>query len=251
MRLGIFGRGRLASAIAEAAGRAAPGDGHAPDPAKPIWMVGRDEEPDSPVDVAIDASHADAVEGHLEWALAAATPLVIGTTGWSIPDLEARVADRIGVVVAPNFSLAVALLRRLTAVLAGFAALDPARDPYVIEHHHTGKKDAPSGTAKMLAEAMLEGCPRKTEWVIPSGKIEPHQLGLSVIRAGTAPGTHVVGIDAPAETLEICHVARSRATFAEGALAAARWVRGRTGVHRFDAVAAHLLDPLFSGSNVR
>ena len=234
LRIGLFGRGRLAAAIREAA----PAAGVAI-----AWQAGRGEVPGGPVDVALDASVADAVEGHLDWALATGTDLVLGTTGWSLSDLEARIGSRIGVLTAANFSLAVALMARLATVLGRFAALDPARDPYLFEHHHHLKADAPSGTAKTLAAALLAGCPRKTAWTL--GPAEPHQLSVGVLRAGAEFGTHTVGLDAPAEVLELTHRARSRAPFAEGALAAARWLRGRKGCFTMDDLAREVLDPLF------
>ena len=231
-RIGIFGRGRLGSAIAAEAGEAV------------AWQVDQDEVPSGPVDVVIDASVAEAVEEHLVWALDTGTNLVIGATGWSLPDLETRVADRIGVLTASNFSLTVALMARLATVLGRFAALDPARDPYLVEHHHRLKADAPSGTAKTLAAALMAGLPRKTEWTLTNPA--PHQLSIGVIRAGAEVGTHTVGLDAPAEVLELTHTARSRAPFAQGALVAARWLQGRKGLFTMDDLAADLLDPLFA-----
>lgn len=231
-RLGLFGKGRLGSAIAAEAGAAL------------AWQVGREERPTTPVAVAIDASVAEAVEAHLAWALETGTDLVIGTTGWSVPDLEGRVAGRIGVLAASNFSLSVALMARFATVLGRFAALDPARDPFLVERHHRLKADAPSGTAKTLAAALLRGCPRKTEWTL--GTPAPHQLSIGVVRAGAEFGTHTVGLDAPAELLELTHIARSRAPFAQGALAAAQWLHGRRGVFTMEDLAADLLDPLFA-----
>ena len=230
-RLGIFGRGRLGRAIAEAGGDAV------------AWQLGRDGYPPSQVDVAIDASHAEAVEAHLAWALETGSSLVIGTTGWTIPDLEGRVGGRIGVLVAPNFSLSVALMARFAQVLGRYAALDADRDLYLLEHHHRAKADAPSGTAKRLAAALMAGDPRKTEWTL--GTAAPHQLSVGVLRAGSELGAHTVGLDAPAETLEITHRARSRALFAEGALRAAAWLEGRKGLFTMDDLAKDLLDPLF------
>lgn len=230
-RVGVFGKGRLAAAIAAEAGDTL------------AWQAGRGDVPPSPVDVAIDASVAEAVEAHLAWALETGTDLVIGVTGWSLLDLEARVAGRIGVLTASNFSLTVALMARLATVMGRFAALDPARDPYLVEHHHRLKADAPSGTAKTLAAALMQGCPRKTEWTLSTPS--PHQLSVGVVRAGAEFGTHTVGLDAPAEVLELTHTARSRAPFAQGALVAARWLRGRQGVFSMDDLAADLLDPLF------
>ncbi|WP_291272870.1 dihydrodipicolinate reductase C-terminal domain-containing protein [Geothrix sp.] len=231
-RLGLFGKGRLGSAIAAEAGEAL------------AWQVDREGRPTGPVAVAIDASVAEAVEAHLAWALETGTDLVIGTTGWSVPDLEDRVAGRIGVLAASNFSLSVALMARFATVLGRFAALDPARDPFLMERHHRLKADAPSGTAKTLAAALLRGCPRKTEWTL--GTPAPHQLSIGVVRAGAEFGTHTVGLDAPAELLELTHIARSRAPFAQGALAAAHWLQGRKGVFTMEDLAADLLDPLFA-----
>ena len=236
MRLGLFGRGRLGSAILAAAQRQTDLD--------IIWSVDRGEVPSGAVDAAIDASVAQAVAGHLAWALETGTPFVIGTTGWEIPDLQARVADRIGVLTASNFSLTVALMARLSLVVGRYAQLEPSRDPYVFEHHHRLKADAPSGTAKTLAAAVMQGCPRKSEWVL--GAAEPHQLNIGVLRAGSEFGLHTVGIDTPSETLEITHHARSREPFAEGALAAARWIQGRKGLFTMDHLAAAILNPLFA-----
>lgn len=238
MRVGLFGRGRLATAIAQTASA----QGHTV-----AWQLGRGEMPSDPVDLALDASAAAAVADHLAWALETGTDLVIGTTGWVLPDLEARVGDRIGVLTAPNFSLGVALQRRLAYVLARFAALSPERDPFLEERHHRHKADAPSGTAKALAAAVLAGCPPKRR-AAPApleGPIPPDLLSVAVTRAGSAFGTHTVGVDAPAELLTLTHEARSRAAFGEGAVAAALWLRGRRGCFTFDQFAAETLDPLF------
>ncbi len=234
MKIGMFGRGRLGSAIATLGGD------------RIAWQIGRQQEPPGPVDVAIDASVADAVEGHLNWALQNSTDLVIGATGWSIPDLKERVGDRIGVVVAPNFSLSIALYTRLALVMARFAALDPARDPYIVEHHHARKKDAPSGTAKLLARVIMKGCPRKTEWTLQGpGDLKEHQLSVSSIRAGHTYSSHIVGIDAPAETLELHHASRSPMAYADGALRVSAWIHGRKGVFTMDQFSEETLDPLF------
>jgi 4-hydroxy-tetrahydrodipicolinate reductase len=200
--------------------------------------------------VVIDASSASAVEAHLQWCLDHGADFLIGTTGWSIPDLAARVGDRIGVITAPNFSLTVALYARLSLILARFAALDEQRDPYLVEHHHARKHDAPSGTAKLLAGVLMEGCPRKTGWAIPAagGDLQPHQLNVSSIRAGHTYSSHIVGLDAPGEVLELHHAARSARPYAEGALVAAQWIRGRKGLFTMDQVAKDVLDPLFAGA---
>lgn len=235
MKIGVFGRGRLGREIAELAGP------HL------AWVLGKGEHPPGPVDVAIEASHAEVVPIHLDWALGHGADFLIGATGWAIPDLPDRVGHRIGVVVAPNFSLTVALYARLSLILARFAALDEERDPYLIEHHHARKHDAPSGTAKQLAAVLMKGCPRKTNWAMPAAgtSMGPHQLNVSSIRAGHTYSSHTVGVDSPGEILELHHSARSARPYAEGALQAAHWIRGRKGVFGMDQVAAELLDPLF------
>ena len=235
MRVGIFGRGRLGLAIAEQV--AASGD------LELVWHIDQGEAPGAGAELAFDASAAAAVPEHLDWALATGTDLVIGATGWSLPDLQARIQGRIAVLTSPNFSLAVALMARMSLVLGRFAALDPELDPFITDHHHRLKADAPSGTAKRLAAAVMAGCPRKTAWTLDTPA--PEQLSIGVLRAGSEFGAHTVGLDGPAEVLELTHRARSRGVFARGAVLSARWVRGRKGLFTFDQYAQETLDPLF------
>ena len=236
MRVGIFGRGRLGGAIA----RAVPADWRI------VWQLGRGEDiPAETPDVAIDASVAEAVPAHLEWALSTGANLVIGTTGWDLPGAAGRVGRRIGVLVAPNFSLGAALMGRLAGVLGAFAALDPARDLFLAEAHHRRKADAPSGTARMLADRLVAVCPRYDGWSL-SPPATPHTLGVGVVRAGAECGTHTMGYDSPGEVLEITHRVRGREVFAEGAVAAARWMAGRRGWYRFADLADEVLGQLFS-----
>jgi 4-hydroxy-tetrahydrodipicolinate reductase len=235
VKIGLFGRGRLGSAIATAAG---------PDLA---WQVGREAPPDRPVDVAVDASAGAAVPAHLDWALSKGTNLVIGATGWDIPDLAARVGSRIGVVVAPNFSLTVALLAKLTRVIARYAATEPRFDPYIVEHHHAMKADAPSGTARMLAAVILQACDRKKTVATPhEGKIRPTDLSVSSVRAGSSgANSHTVAIEAPEESLLVRHDGKTSAAYGPGALAACRWIVSRRGVFTMNDVARDVLEPLF------
>jgi len=235
MRIGVFGTGRLGSAIAHLAG------------SQLTWQVSRETPPPGQVDVAIEATVAARVQDRVDWALATGTQLLIGTTGWSEADLEAQVERRIGVLVAPNFSLTMALYARLSLILARYAALSEDQDPYLVEHHHARKHDAPSGTAKQLAATLLKGCPRKTEWVIPAvgTPVAPHQLNVSSIRAGHTYSSHIVGVDGPGEVIELHHSARSALPYAEGAMIAAQWILGRKGVFRMDDVARERLHPLF------
>jgi len=239
LRIGLFGKGKLGSAIARSI--------EASD-CTLAWQVGREDPPDIAVDCAVDASVGAAMEPHLAWALEARTPLVAASTGWTIADLEARVGDRIGLLVAPNLSLTVALYARMAQVLARYAALDEVRDPYIVEHHHRAKLDAPSGTARMLAEKIIAELPRKDRWVIPHGEgpLAPGDLSVSSIRGGYVWSSHVVGLDTPGEALEIVHRARDYSPYSEGAVTAARWLAGKTGLFDMEDLAAEVLDPLFT-----
>lgn len=231
LRIGIFGRGRLGSAVAAAVDVA--------EDLELSWTVGREEttEPaDVPVDVALDLSHADGVPAHLSWAGATGTDLVIGATGWDPTLLGLVDTQASGVLTAPNFSLSVALMRRLAVVLGRYAEASPERaDLAVSEVHHTRKADAPSGTAVLLQRALAEG----------SG-LDPDRVQTASLRLGAVVGRHDVHYETPSESILLRHEARTREIYVPGALAAARWLRGRPGVHSFDDLAAELLDPLFA-----
>ena len=171
------------------------------------------------VDVAIDFSTAAAVVENVPVLARRGISLVIGTTGWQAHDAEIRkvVADAgVGVVAAANFSTGVTIFQALVERAGALLGAQPEIGAWVHELHHAAKKDAPSGTALML-KATLEraGYPRP--------------IDVSSTRAGSIPGTHTVGFDAPSETITLTHAARDRATFARGALQAARWVHGRHG----------------------
>jgi 4-hydroxy-tetrahydrodipicolinate reductase len=171
------------------------------------------------VDVAIDFSTPQAVVANAPVLVRRGINLVIGTTGWSSeePMLRRVIADAEGgAVVAPNFSTGVVLFEALVARGAELFAAQEEFGAFLHEAHHAAKKDAPSGTALLLKHAMERaGYPRP--------------IDVSSARAGHIPGTHTVGFDGPAETVTLTHTARDRTAFARGALAAARWVKGRRG----------------------
>ncbi|MBN1243603.1 MAG: hypothetical protein JXA15_12950 [Spirochaetales bacterium] len=230
MRIGIFGSGRLGSAVASLVGE---------DPDLELAFVAGKDQAAGAADAALEASVAAAVPGRLEWARRTGTDLVIGTTGWDEAILDGYCDADIGILVAPNFSLAAAFMRRAALALGRFAALDGSADLSVLERHHRAKRDAPSGTAKLLAAALAEGCPR-----YPGAAAIP----TLALRCGAEPGYHEIRLEADAESLVLAHAARSRETFARGALRALRWIRGRKGVRRFDELAAELLDPILAGA---
>jgi 4-hydroxy-tetrahydrodipicolinate reductase len=171
------------------------------------------------VDVAIDFSTAAAVEENLPRLAALGKSVVVGTTGWDQSrDRLREVAEAagIGVLAAPNFSAGVVLFGEI--VRAAGALLGPRAEygAWLHELHHDKKKDAPSGTALALKRALESaGYPRT--------------IDVAATRAGSIPGTHTVGFDAPSETITLTHTVRDRGTFARGALVAATWLRGRRG----------------------
>lgn len=232
MRLGIFGRGRLGGAIATEIARYTA----SPDALELAWTEGREPGPRSRVEVAVDASNAAAVDEHLAWALETGTDLVFAVTGWKMPDLEQRVGGRIGVLVAPNLSTGVALMRRLARMMGAYAAGDPDSDLGVFEHHHKMKLDAPSGTATNLAAAMLASCPRYSGWTM--GEYQKDKINISSLRSGLEIGRHDIILDAPFESLTISHRAKDRRVFAAGAMKAATWIWGRKGVFTMDDLAS-------------
>jgi 4-hydroxy-tetrahydrodipicolinate reductase len=238
MRIGIFGRGRLGRAVTELAERE--GD------LELAWCIDKGEEPSGPADAVLDASAAEAVPGHVEWALSTRTDLVIGATGWDQAVLGRLAGGKpgIGIMVSPNFSLGVAFMRRAALALGRLAALDPGADLSIYERHHRAKADAPSGTAKLLARALAEGCPRYSGWALSAA--EPGKVSVASLRSGADVGYHELRLEAVAETITLSHQALSRGIFAAGALRALRWIRGRDGLYTFDDLAAELIDPLFA-----
>jgi|SRR6266403_2000064 len=181
-------------------------------------------------DVIIDFSQPGAIEEVCRGALAHARPLVIGTTGHSAEQrgMIENVAQSVPVVLASNFSVGVNALFWLTRRAAEL--LGREFDLEIVEMHHRMKKDAPSGTAKTLAEILQKA--RKTEKVRHGregnlGERDPSEIGIHSIRGGDAVGDHTVVFAGPGERLELTHRASSRETFAKGALRAARWIIGK------------------------
>lgn len=173
----------------------------------------------SGAEVAIDFSTASAVLANLSLLATRKVNVVIGTTGWQMDEDSCRQVAReaeIGVIASANFAMSVHIFRRLVGEAASRFAAVPEVGAWIHESHHATKKDAPSGTALLLAKAMkAAGFTRAVD--------------ISSTRAGSIPGTHTVGFDGPSDSVTMTHTVRDRAVFARGALEAAKWVRGRTG----------------------
>lgn len=183
--------------------------------------------------VAIDFTLPAALRGNLAACRAAGIPIVIGTTGFDAAGLTAvrEAATRIAVLLAPNMSLGVNLLLGLVRVAAG--ALGPDYDVEIFEAHHRHKKDAPSGTALALGEAVAAArgvrLDRAAVWTRhgTTGERQPGTIGFSVLRAGDIVGEHEVTLAGTGERLELVHRAHDRSCFARGALRAAAWLIDR------------------------
>jgi len=165
-------------------------------------------------DVAVDFSHANVIEGICRAALQHRRPLVIGTTGHSAEQrgVIEKAAESVSIVFASNFSVGVNALFALTRNAAKI--IEPEFNVEIIETHHKLKKDAPSGTAKTLAEILRQAHKSDSEIQIQS------------IREREVVGEHTVIFNGPGERLELTHRASSREIFARGALRAARWIIG-------------------------
>jgi 4-hydroxy-tetrahydrodipicolinate reductase len=183
--------------------------------------------------VAMDFSVGGAVAAHAQACAQAGVPLLVGATGFDAAaqaELK-RAANRIAVLIAPNTSVGVAVLSELVA--RATTALGEGYDVEIAEAHHRTKRDAPSGTALKLGEAVAEARGRSLEEVAVyarHGKDTPAargSIGFSVVRAGDIVGEHTVTFAGAGERLEITHRAWDRMTFAHGALRAAAWLLGR------------------------
>jgi 4-hydroxy-tetrahydrodipicolinate reductase len=183
-----------------------------------------------PVDVGFEFSHASALLDNTRTAIAAgARTLVIGTTGWSHDPVRVAELTRIvlesGVraVVGPTFSLGVVLFTDLAEEAARSFGHFADYDPFILEHHRRAKADRPSGTALAIADRMLPhlGTKRRARLAEGSGAPDPETLEVVAIRAGVSPGMHLVGFDAPGETIELRITARDRSAYVAGALLAA------------------------------
>jgi 4-hydroxy-tetrahydrodipicolinate reductase len=174
------------------------------------------------VDVVIDFTAPSCVLVHVEASVEAGKNMVVGTTGWY------REIDRVkklvessgtGFLYAANFSVGVNLF--LEAIRAAAAALRHDYSAQIFERHHVHKKDSPSGTALVMQRLIREA----------SGKDE--DVEITSFREGDVVGMHEVVLDSAADSIYLCHDAKSRRGFAEGAVRAAEWLSGKKGFYDF------------------
>ena len=220
----LLGRGKTGSLVAEVARQR----GHS------VQVVGAAEnagcgaltaEKLQGIDVVIDFTAPSCVVEHIEACVKAGKNMVVGTTGWH-EELD-RVRNLVesngtGFVYAANFSVGVNLF--LEVARAATAALRHEYSGQIFERHHVQKKDAPSGTAIAIQRVIREA----------SGKNE--NLEITSFREGDVVGMHEVVLDSSADTIYLCHDAKSRKGFADGAVRAAEWIAGKKGFYEFKDV---------------
>ena len=224
--IGILGaRGRMGRAIAAAAAEAGATVAQGDDAAALAAAS----------DVLVDFTAPDALPAHLDAAVAAGTPLVIGTTGLKPEHHEAidAAAAKIAIVQTANTSVGINVLRFLVEEAA--RRLGPEWDIEILDTHHRHKLDSPSGTALLLGASANIG--RGAASNIEKNRFdrmreEPHQreeggIYYASLRGGSVAGDHLVVFASEGERIELGHRAESRAIFAKGAVKAALWLQGR------------------------
>ena len=194
----------------------------------PVYTSPEEIPADCNADVIIDFSHHSALPALLEFARARNLPIVVATTGHTPEETAAMeaAARRIPVFFSRNMSLGINLLTELCRRAA--ATLGTAFDVEIIERHHNLKKDAPSGTALMLADSVNEAFDHAKRYVGGRegivGAREKSEIGIHAVRGGTIVGEHEVMFAGEDEIITITHSARSKRVFAVGAIRAAKFL---------------------------
>jgi 4-hydroxy-tetrahydrodipicolinate reductase len=189
-------------------------------------------------DVAIEFTAPESAFGNVKRCLEYGVPVVSGSTGWNknIPAAKDYCLQKGGAFLhASNFSIGVNIFFQLNKLLAKLMAGQPEYDVMLKEIHHTQKLDSPSGTAVTLAEQVMENIGRKKSWTnAPARTAE--ELSIISERIDPAPGTHHVTYTSEVDDIEIIHTAHNRKGFALGAVLAAEFLAGKTGVFSMDDV---------------
>jgi 4-hydroxy-tetrahydrodipicolinate reductase len=215
----VLGRGKTGALVAEVA-RSRRHHVHVLSAADNAGARGLTPESLSGINVVIDFTSPSAIMANAEACIRAGKNLVVGTTGWyaEVPRLREMVlSTKTGFLYGTNFSIGVNLFFEIAAT-AG-AALKYDYSGQLFERHHEQKKDAPSGTAITLQKILRETGEREVEIVS--------------FREGDAIGMHEVVFNSTGDRIYLCHDAKSRQGFAEGAVRGAEWLAGKTGFYDF------------------
>ena len=223
MRIALFGYGKMGQMIEQIALKR----GH-----EIVAKIDENSEniDFSKMDVAIDFSMPEAAFGNITKCINNNIPVISGTTGWldKYDEAISLCKEKKGAFIyASNFSLGVNIFFELNNYLAKMMQNLPEYKVELEEIHHTQKLDAPSGTAITLAEGVIANS-NYTQWKLDSAADE--SLKITSKRIGKVPGTHTVAYDSVVDSIEIKHTAHNREGFALGAVTAAEWIIGKTGV---------------------
>lgn len=191
------------------------------------------EECNVNADVVVDFTQASQLDELLSYCMNNKLPIVLCTTGFDEAQLKKidEASKEIAILKSANMSLGInLLLKLLKEVSKGLS--DEGFDIEIVEKHHNQKKDAPSGTAIALADAINDSCDNSLEYVYDRhdkvGKRDKKELGISAVRGGSIVGQHEVIFAGEDEVITFEHTAYSRAIFAKGAVAAAKFLKGKT-----------------------
>jgi 4-hydroxy-tetrahydrodipicolinate reductase len=200
------------------------------------------ENCEAEVDVIVDFSRPDALDGLLELAMLEKTPIIFCTTGYTQAQLDKmkEASKQLPVFRSANMSIGINVVNSVLKNISAF--LFNNYDIEIIEKHHNQKVDAPSGTAIMLADTIRDAIPEETEYTygrVGNSKREHKEIGIHAIRGGAIVGDHEVIFAGQGEVIEIKHSAISREVFAVGALKACEFMYGKgPGFYNMDDVIA-------------
>ena len=186
-------------------------------------------------DVAIEFSTPEQCSKNIALCFDANVPVVVGTTAWyeQYDEVISKMKSDSAILSATNFSIGVQITFHLNKELARVMSKFPEYTASIEEIHHTAKLDKPSGTAITLAEGILENAPNLLSWKLDEERQNENENELSIIalRLPDVPGTHTVRYTSEIDTIELKHEAHSRKGFAAGAIRAAEFLHGKSGVY--------------------
>lgn len=238
MKLALLGYGKMGKEVE----RVARSKGH-----EIVLVIDADNAQDltaenlKKADAAIEFSTPHTAVPNICACFKAGVPIVVGTTAWypQFEDVKKQCAEANGALFyATNFSVGVNIFFHLNRQLAKLLSAYKEYNVEIEEIHHTQKLDAPSGTAITAAEGIIENIGRKKEWKNILGSsgtgnitLTEQDILIRSVREENVPGTHTVTYRSEVDTLELRHVAHSRAGFAAGAVLAAEWIIGKQGIY--------------------
>ncbi len=190
-------------------------------------------------EVAIEFSTPASVIENIEFLSSRGIDVVCGTTGWyNKADVVKDIIKKngTGFIYASNFSVGVNIFFQIVKNAANLINNYPQYNTGIKEVHHTQKLDKPSGTAIRIAEYLLDGNKNKRSFVTDSAQPEENEINIISERIKDVVGRHEVKFDSEADTISLIHNAKSRRGFAEGALLAAKFIKGKKGFYKFEDV---------------